>query len=174
MDTGYEGGLYDLLLFLHIVAVVVGFGSVVLNGVYAARAKRAGGREGVAVSEANTFVSDKVAEPFIYAVFVLGILLVLVGDEVWEWDQAWINISMLLYIVGIALSHAVLRPAVKRYNAVSAQLAGAGPMPAAGGPPPEVAEVEALDKRIALVGTILNVLLAVIIFLMVFKPGGPF
>jgi uncharacterized membrane protein len=174
MDTGYEGGLYDLLLFLHILAVVVGFGGVMLNGVYAARAKRAGGREGVAVMETNTFVSDKVAEPFIYAVFVLGILLVLVGDEVWEWDQAWINISMLLYIVGIALSHAVMRPAVRRLNTLTAQLASAGPNPGAGGPPPEVAEVEALGKRVGLVGMILNLIVVVIIFLMVFKPGGPF
>jgi uncharacterized membrane protein len=174
MDLVYEGGLYDLLLFLHILAVVVGFGSVMLNGVYAAKAKRAGGREGVAIAETNTFVSDKVAEPFIYAVFVLGILLVLVGDEVWEWDQAWINISMVLYIIGIGLSHALLRPTVKKLNALTAQLAAAGPMPAAGGPPPEVAEVEALGKRAGLVGAILNVILVVIIYLMVFKPGGPF
>jgi uncharacterized membrane protein len=174
MDLDYEGGLYDFLLFLHIVAVVVGFGTVMLNGLYAARAKRAGGREGVAISEANTWISEKVAEPFIYAVFVLGILLVLVGDEVWEWDQAWINISMLLYIVGIGLSHGLMRPSVRRMNALSAQLAAGGPTAGAAGPPPEVAEAEALEKRIAAVGMALNLLVVVIIFLMVFKPGGPF
>ena len=170
----YDGGLYNLLLFLHLVAVVVGFGTVMLNGLYAARAKRAGGREGVAISEANTWISEKVAEPFIYAVFVLGILLVLVGDEVWEWDQAWINISMVLYIVGIGLSHGLLRPSVRRMNALSAQLAAGGPGARGDGPPPEVVEVEALEKRIAAVGTALNLLVVVIIALMVWKPGAPF
>ena len=174
MDLVYEGGIYDLLLFLHLVAVVVGFGSVMLNGLYAARAKKAGGREGVAIAEANTFVSYKVAEPFIYAVFVLGILLVLVGDPPWAWDQAWINISMVLYIVGVALSHAVMRPAIKRLNSLTAQLASAGPNPAAGGPPPEVAEVEALEKRVGLVGMVLDLIVVVVIYLMVFKPGAPF
>jgi uncharacterized membrane protein len=174
MNLDFDGGIYNLLLFLHLVAVVVGFGTVMLNGLYAARAKRAGGREGVAIAEANTFVSEKVAEPFIYAVFVLGILLVLVGDEVWEWDQAWINISMLLYIVGIGLSHGLLRPSVRRMNALTAQLAAGGPSLAAAGAPPEVAEVEALEKRIAAVGMALNLLVVVIIALMVWKPGAPF
>jgi uncharacterized membrane protein len=149
---------------------VVGFGGVMLNGVYAARAKRAGGREGVAIAEANTFVSDKVAELFIYAVPILGILLIFLSDEVWQFDQKWISFSFLLYLVGIGLSHGLLRPTVKKLNALTAQLAAAGPMPSAGGPPPEVAEVEALDKRAGMVGAILNVIVVVVIALMVWKP----
>ncbi len=78
MDVGLNSGIYKFLFVLHLLTVVVGFGSVMLNGIYAARAKNVGGREGVAISEANTFVSDKVAELFIYAVPIFGILLVLV------------------------------------------------------------------------------------------------
>ena len=170
MDVGLNSGIYKFLLVLHLIAVVVGFGSVMLNGVYAARAKRAGGREGVAIAEANTFVSDKVAELFIYAVPILGILLIVTSDEVWKFDQKWISFSLLLYIIGIALSHAVLRPTVKKLNALTAQLAAAGPMPSAGGPPPEVAEVEALGKRAGAVGAALNVIVVVVIALMVWKP----
>src|SRR5829696_2657181 len=170
MDVGLNSGIYKFLLVLHLIAVVVGFGSVMLNGVYAARAKRAGGREGVAIAEANTFVSDKVAELFIYAVPILGILLIVTSDEVWEFDQKWISFSLLLYIIGIALSHAVLRPTVKKLNALTAQLAAAGPMPSAGGAPPEVAEVEALGKRAGAVGAVLDVIVVVVIALMVWKP----
>jgi len=170
MDVGLNSGIYKFLLVLNLIAVVVGFGSVMLNGVYAARAKRAGGREGVAIAEANTFVSDKVAELFIYAVPILGILLIVTSDEVWKFDQKWISFSLLLYIIGIALSHAVLRPTVKKLNALTAQLAAAGPMPSAGGPPPEVAEVEALGKRAGAVGAALNVIVVVVIALMVWKP----
>src|SRR3712207_4335303 len=117
MDVGLNSGIYKFVLVLHLVAVVVGFGSVMLNGVYAARAKKAGGREGVAIAEANTFVSDRVAELFIYAVPILGILLIFLSEESggvrqWEFDQKWISFSFLLYLIGIALSHAVLRPTV--------------------------------------------------------------
>jgi uncharacterized membrane protein len=170
MDVGLNSGIYKFLFVLHLLTVVVGFGSVMLNGIYAARAKKAGGREGVAISEANTFVSDKVAELFIYAVPIFGILLILVSDETWEFDQKWISFSFLLYLIGLGLSHGVLRPAVKKLNALTGQLAAAGPMPSAGGPPPEVEEVEALGKRAGLVGAILNVIVVVVIALMVWKP----
>ena len=170
MDVGLNSGIYKFLLVLHLLAVVVGFGGVMLNGVYAARAKRAGGREGVAIAEANTFVSDRVAELFIYAVPILGILLILTSDEVWEFDQKWISFSFLLYIIGIGLSHGLLRPTVKKLNALTAQLAAAGPMPSAGGPPPEVAEVEALGKRAGAIGAVLNVIVVIILALMVWKP----
>ena len=170
MDVGLNSGIYKFLLVLHLITVVVGFGAVMLNGVYAARAKKAGGREGVAIAEANTFVSDRVAELFIYAVPIFGILLILVSDDVWEFDQKWISFSFLLYIIGLGLSHGVLRPTVKRLNVLTAQLAAAGPMPSAGGPPPEVAEVEALGKRAGLVGAALNLIVVVVIALMVWKP----
>jgi uncharacterized membrane protein len=170
MDVGLNSGIYKFVLVLHLVTVVVGFGSVMLNGIYAARAKKAGGREGVAIAEANTFVSDKVAELFIYAVPILGILLIFLSDEVWQFDQKWISFSFLLYLIGIGLSHGLLRPTVKKLNALTAQLAAAGPTPSAGGPPPEVAEVEALDKRAGMVGAILNVIVVVVIALMVWKP----
>ena len=170
MDTGLNSGIYKFLLVLHLIAVVVGFGGVMLNAFYAARAKKAGGREGVAIAEANTFVSDKVAELFIYAVPILGILLIVASDDAWKFDQKWISFSFLLYLIGLGLSHGLLRPAVKRANALTAQLAGAGPNPSAGGPPPEVAEVEALEKRIGAVGAALNVIVVVVIALMVWKP----
>jgi uncharacterized membrane protein len=171
MDIGVTSGIYKLLLVLHISCVVVGFGGVALNGLYGARAKRSGGREGLAISETNFWVSSKVAEPAIYAVFVLGLLLVWASDGVWGFDDKWIGISMLLYIVGIALSHALLRPAVKRMNALQGELATAGTAPSAGGPPPQVAELESLGQRVGAVGATLNVLLVIIIALMVWKPA---
>ena len=171
MDTGINSGIYKFLLVLHLVAVVVGFGGVVLNALYGARAKKAGGREGLAVAEANFWVTERAAEPAIYAVFILGILLVLASDEAWDFGDTWISFSMLLYIVGIALSHAVMRPAVKRMNVLQAELASAAPAPGAGGPPPQVAELESLGQRVGVVGAVLNVLLVIIIALMVWKPA---
>ena len=46
-------GTYDFFLLLHLVAVVVGFGGVLLNGLYGAEAKKRPGPGGLAIAEAN-------------------------------------------------------------------------------------------------------------------------
>jgi uncharacterized membrane protein len=164
---GLEGNLYKTLLVLHIMAAIVGFGAVFLNGVYAAQAKKRQGPTGRAVIEAN-FAVTKVGEKLIYAVPVLGILLVLASDEAWSLSDTWIWLSMALYVVGIAVSHAVLIPGAKKIMALMVEIEN-GPPPV-GGPPPQAAAIEALGKRQAAAGGFLNVLLVVLVGLMVFKP----
>lgn len=160
---------YDLVLLLHILAAIVGFGAVFLNALYGAQVRARRGSEGLAILEANFLVS-KVGTYFIYAVFVLGIVLVLMSDDVWSFGDTWIWLSMLLYIVGIGLSHGVQQPSVRRMIALMEEMGTAGP-PAAG-PPPQAAEMQELGKRLGATGATLNVLLVVILYLMVFKPGA--
>ena len=38
---------------------------------------------------------SEIGEYFIYAVFVLGIVLVLIGDNVFDFGQTWIWLSMM-------------------------------------------------------------------------------
>ena len=158
---GVDGDLYNVLLLLHLVTVVVGFGGVALNGVYGVLAKRSPGPEGAAIGEANTHVTRKWAESFIYAVPVFGILLVLASDDVWGFDQLWISLSFVLYIVGLGLSHGVMRPAAKRMNALAREQR------------PDPAAMAALEKRLGAVGGVLNLLVVVLIALMIWKPGFP-
>lgn len=174
---GYRENLYDTVLLLHIFAVVVGFGGVYLNGLYGAAAKNAGGSSALAISEANLKVTH-VAQYFIYAVPVLGVLLVWLSDGAIGFGETWVWLSLVLYAVGISLSHAVMLPTAKRMQALMRELAsvgaGGGPPPpgAAGGPPPQAIEMQALGKRMGTVGMVLDVLVIVLIALMVFKPGG--
>ena len=88
---------------LHILASTVGFGGVMLAGVYGRRAAGLGGSEGLAVSQAVYDVSAKWAAPFQYLVFLTGILLVLVSDGDYKFDEEWISVSMVLYLGIIAL-----------------------------------------------------------------------
>lgn len=169
---GTTSGAYKFVFVLHLLAVIIGFGTVFLAGVFGAKAKNRGGREGVAISEVFLDVTEHWAEWFIYAVPVLGIILVLMSDDAWKFSQAWISLSFLLYIVGVGLMHAVHLPNLRRMNAVSGELAAGGP-PAggAGGRPPQVAELEAMEKKAAAVGAVLDLIVVVIVFLMVYKPG---
>ena len=147
-------GIYKLLVVLHILSVVVGIGATMLNGLYAAKAKQAGGPSAGAIMKAN-FDVTMVAEKIIYLVPVFGILAVLASDDVWEFDQTWIWLSLVLYVVALGIAHGNQMPAGKR------MLAG----------PSSPQEAEALGKRLAMGGMALNLLVVVIVALMVWKPG---
>ena len=170
MLAAFGSDAYKIVLVLHILCAIIGFGAVFLNGIYGSQAAQYKGPEGLAITRANFLVS-RIAEYFIYAVFVLGIVLVLIGDNVFDFGQTWIWLAIALYAVAIVISHAIMRPAVTRIIALMEEMAS-GPPPA-GGPPPQVAEIERCGKRLATFGPVLNIMLIVILVLMVFKPGGP-
>ena len=46
---GSDDSLYGFLLLLHIVCAIVGFGAVVLNGLYGAESKKRPGPGGLAI-----------------------------------------------------------------------------------------------------------------------------
>jgi hypothetical protein len=172
----YLSGLYKFTLALHILCAVLGFGAVALNGLYAQQIK---GRlqsgkvaEALAVHNANMKVSQ-IGEYLIYAVFVLGFAVLAqakVGDTfIFKFSQTWVWLSVVLFVIAIGLSHAVMLPGAKRLRTLMEEML-AGPPPA-GGAPPQVAEMQAVGQRMGTVGAILDVILVVIIFLMVWKPG---
>ncbi|HEV3402299.1 MAG TPA: hypothetical protein VG078_10805 [Acidimicrobiales bacterium] len=169
---GTNSGIYKFVFVLHLLAVIIGFGSVFLAGVFGTKAKARGGREGVAVGEVTYEVGKQWSEWFIYAVPIFGILLVLFSDDEIKFSEPWISWSFLLYLVGIGVTHAVHLPNIRRMNQLAGELAsGAPPGGGSGGPPPQVAELEARGKRAAAVGAVLNLIVVVVVFLMVWQPG---
>ena len=175
--AAYRDDFYDFVLVLHILCAIVGFGAVFLNGIYGAqmKARLQTGRapEALAIYEANLTVS-KVGEYLIYAVFLLGFALLGLSDSVIEFSQTWVWLSVVLYLVAIGLSHGVLQPTVKRMGVLMRELVTAGPPPAGAppGPPPQAVEMQALGQRLGVVGPTLDLIMIVILFLMVWKPGA--
>ena len=106
---GINSGIYKLVLVLHILTAIVGFGAVLLNGIYGQQARSRKGTEGLAISQANFLVS-KIGMFFIYAVFVFGILLVVLSDKVWSFSDSWIVAAIVLYVLGIGLAHGAAFP----------------------------------------------------------------
>lgn len=168
---GVDSGLYQFVLVLHIVAVVIGFGGVFSAGFYGMEAKKRGGRDALAISEATMSVTTKVSEWAIYAVPVLGILLVVLSDDVIKFSEGWISLSFLIYIAAIGVVHAVHLPNIRRMNQLMGELvAGGAAAGSAGGPPPQVAELQARGKKAAAVGGMLNAAWVAVLMLMVFQP----
>lgn len=170
MLATYGNDAYKLVLVLHILCAIIGFGTVFFNGIYGAQAKARRGTEALAISQANMLVS-RIGEYFIYALFLLGIVLVLLGDPVLDFGQTWIWLAMLLYVAAIGVSHALLWPRVRRMLALTQEMVDAGPPTA--GPPPQVAEMERIGRQLAIIDPVLNLTMVAVLFLMVFKPGGP-
>ena len=169
---GINTGIYKLVLVLHILTAIIGFGAVFLNGIYGQQAQSRRGSEGLAISQANFLVS-RVAEYFIYAVFVFGVLLVVLSDDVWDFSDSWIVAAIVLYVIGLGLSHGLLRPNVRRMIALQEELVAMGPPPAgaAGGAPPrQVVELEERGGRVRIAATVLQLNLVVILLLMVWGP----
>jgi hypothetical protein len=165
---GLNSGIFKAVLVLHILTAIVGLGAVMLNGLYASQAMKRPGPGGRAVSEANFAVSD-IAEKVIYLIPVFGILLVVSSDSAIKFSTTFVWLSLLLFIAALGVSHSVLIPGHRKINALLLEVEQ-GPAPA-GGPAPQLAQIEALGKRQAVAGGSLNVVVAVILILMIWKPG---
>jgi len=164
---GTNSGIFKLLIVLHILSAIVGIGGVTLNGLYAAQAQKRQGPTGRAVSEANYAVT-MVAEKVIYLVPVFGILLVLASDSGVKFSDTFVWLSLLLFVIALGISHSVLMPGHKKINGLLLEMEQ-GPAPV-GGPPPQVAQIQALGKKQGGSAMVLDLLLVAILSLMIWQP----
>jgi hypothetical protein len=177
-----NSGPFKFFLVLHLLSAIIGFGAVFLGGMYGAQAERRKGVEGQAIAEAAYHVGH-FAEYVIWSVPVWGIILLFLsktgGEHVYWFDQTWVSLALVLYIIGVGVATGAHLPNLRRMNALMAELNAMGPPPAtapgpgaaAAGPPPQAVELEERGKRAAMLGTSLDVLVVVIVVLMVWKPG---
>jgi uncharacterized membrane protein len=152
-------GVYNFVLLLHLIAVVIGFGAVLLNGLYGAQAKKRPGPGGLAIAEANFFVTSKVAEPVIYLVPLFGFALIGLSDSGWKFSQTWVVASLVLYVIGLANARLVLMPTTAKM--IDMMRAG----------PPDAAKMDAAGKRLAAAGGFAHLIFTAIMILMIWKPG---
>ncbi len=157
---GVDSDLYQLVLVLHILAVIIGFGGMFIAGFYGAESAKRSGSEGLVVAETTMKVTSLAPTMAVYTVPILGILLILLSDDLWQFSDTWISLSFLLYIAVIVLAVAVHVPNLRKMIALRK-----------GGDGVQTTEVERRAKTAALLGGVINLLWVAILFLMVFKPG---
>jgi hypothetical protein len=166
--VGINGGLYKTVLILHILAAIVGFGAVFLNGLYANDARRRPGREGLAVVEAN-FAVTGVASWIIYLVAALGLALVGLSDGAYAMGDFWVSTALVAFVAALGISHGMLLPNERRMLTLERELLELEGTPL-DGPPEQAVELADRSRRAAVMGTVLNLLVVFILYLMVFKP----
>ena len=140
---------YRIFFLLHIVSVVAAFAPMVIHPVMGAQAKADGETSLRAVSGYMAANGRRVHLPALVALGGFGVALVLESDPVWAFDQVWVSLALLAWLAIGAVVVAVLMPAERRL---------------AGG------DLEA-EKRVQQAGPVVTILLLVILYLMIWKPG---
>jgi uncharacterized membrane protein len=161
---GVTGSFYKILLVLHIACAIAGFGGLAWNGLYLVLARRRGGQAEGGALDVNAEVS-RIAEFLIYAVFILGILVVATSKSAWKFSQGWLSAAMVMYIVALGIYHGFIKRTQREYRQVIGRLSAAAP-PAG----PQVSQLEQLEQRINLGWGAFDVVVLVIVWLMVAKP----
>jgi uncharacterized membrane protein len=152
--------MYELWLFLHVLGAIAAFGF----GFYAPIFGSAAAREpehGNWYLRAAKRVSNGVLVPVAISMAITGTLLVVETGGMRRFEEPWLTISLVLYVVALGIVFLAQRPALAKVIELTS-----GP-PAPGGPP---AEVPALVRRLQVLGLVLLVLTVAIVALMVWKP----
>jgi uncharacterized membrane protein len=149
--------MYELILALHIIAVLVAFGPVFSYPV-SLRAARAAGPAALATFHKGQLLLVRYATFAMVIVLVAGLYLAL---DRWSLGDPWISATFLILFVLLGLYGAFLAPTERR----AAELAGGG-----GSAPGD--EYDAAAKRLSLVMTVASFLVALAIVLMTVKPGA--
>jgi uncharacterized membrane protein len=93
--------------------------------------------------------TKRVYFPALVLTAAFGIGLVLVSDDAWGFDQAWVSLSFLVWIALCGVVSGIIMPGERKVG---------------GG------DVSAM-KQVAMGGQIATVLLLVMLYLMIWKPG---
>ncbi len=152
--------MYELWLFLHVLGAIAAFGF----GFYAPIFGMASAKEpqhGNWFMRASKRLSNVILIPFAISMFVTGTLLVSATGGMRRFEELWLAVAVVLYVIALLIVFLLQRPALNKVIAMTS--APPGP----GGPPAELAEN---IRRMQLYGTALLVLSIVIVALMVWKP----
>jgi len=149
--------IYPWLKVAHILLAIVAVGSNITYGIWLARAAGQPQHLGWALRGVK-FLDDRVANPSYVGLGVVGVLMVLTGP--WEFETAWIAISIGLYVALAVVAFGLYSPTLSRQIRVY-ETEG-----------PESSEFGALGRRGGILGMVLAAIVVVVIVLMVLKPGG--
>ena len=147
---GIDSAIYRVLLLLHIVSIVAAFAPAFAHPLLGTQSRAMGSPARQQLLGFLAANSRRVYAPALIAAGVFGLLLIVASDEAWEFDQAWISLSFLVWFAMNGVLHALLLPAERK-----------------------MAEGDrAAESRVQLGGGALSLLFLLMLVLMIWKPGA--
>jgi len=150
--------IYELYVFLHVLAAVVWVGGGAATQAFAIRATRSGDPNRIAAFAKDVeWVGTRVFMPAAIVLLVFGMLAAHRGD--WGFDPPWIGIGFAVWALSFLLGMLFLGPEAGRISRLTAERGAGAP------------EVQARIRRIFAVSRVELVLLLFVVFAMAVKLG---
>jgi hypothetical protein len=160
---------FEFSLFLHITAVMVGFGATFAEAIMFPVAAKAGVRYLPYVHRLQLAINQWLATPALLIVFITGIYQTSDHDA-YGFDQFWISAAMLIVIAVGGLLGAYFIPTDRKLGPmVEGEIAAAADRELTLADLSE--EYQRRARMEGIVGTITGILLVIAVYLMVTKPG---
>lgn len=159
---------YDLSVFVHITAVMVGFGATFAEAIMFPVAMKAGVRHLPYVHRLQLAINTRLATPALVIVLATGIYQVTEGN--WEFDQFWVSAALVVILVIGGLIGGYFIPSDRKLGPmVEAEIKALGDR--------DVvlsdlsSEYQRAGRLQGIVGAFTGLLLVAVVYLMVTKPG---
>jgi uncharacterized membrane protein len=150
--------VYQLLVYLHVLGAVIWVGGAVAIQVLAIRFSRSADPAELArFAPHMEFLGSRLFGPAAVVILVTGLIMTV---QAWSFDQLWIAVALVLWILSAVSGAVYLGPRARRAAAL---------VEAEG---PSSVEGRVIFNRLALVSRLELVSFFVIIALMVVKPGS--
>jgi uncharacterized membrane protein len=155
--------LYSVVLSVHIMAVVVAFGTSFAYPVFMPWARRNHPRAMPVVHEMSDRLGKLVMSPAMVVVLIAGIYLASDADA---WSETWVTVPLVILIVIGGLGGMFFAPNARRLGELARRDLGEDGSGRLG------AEYDALFQRVAVAGYAVCALVLIAIFFMTAKPGA--
>jgi uncharacterized membrane protein len=152
---------YNISLWIHISAVVVGFGATFAEAVAFPLALKLDPRHLPYVHRLGILINQRLASPALLLILITGIYQA--SDGNWDFGSFWISATFVIVIVLGGLLGAYFVPTDRKLAVMAERDLEAGGLSD---------EYQAAAKRIGQVGALAGFLVILAIFLMVVKPGA--
>ena len=142
---------YNVLLFVHIVSFLVAFAPAVLNPLFGNYLKREGDESAIrSWAGFAAFFTSRIALSALVVSLLTGVWMIIVSDDAWEFSDTWVSLAFLVWFaIGGVVSAMILK---------GEKAMAAGDL--------------TRERLVAKGGAIASVLGAIMLYLMIFKPGA--
>ena len=153
---------YSISVFIHVTAVMIGFGATFAEAIFFPVAMKVGQLHLPYVHRLQLAINQRLATPAMVVIIVTG--LYQTADADWGFGSAWISATFAIVIVVGGLLGAYFVPSDRRLAALAeSDLAATGQVSG---------DYLAQARRQGMIGALTGVLLIIAVFLMVTKPGA--
>jgi hypothetical protein len=152
---------YDASVWLHVSAVVVGFGATFAESLTFPLALKVGKQHLPYVHRLGIAINQRLASPALLLIVITGVYQT--ADR-WEFSDFWISATFLIAIILGGMNGAYFIPGEKRLLAqVERELSGGGELSA---------DYQRKARQMGIAGAVAGLLVLLAIFFMVAKPGA--